>query len=412
MDQYPIALSSLQRQEFQQNPVRSLWRLDPGIAFLNHGSFGACPQVVLDYQRQLRDRMEHDPVYFFAEELEFLLDDARRELAEFVGAEPTNLAFVPNATTGVNAVLRSLCFQPGDELLITNHTYNAVRNAVEFVAARAGARVVVAEIPFPLESPEQIVAAVLSRVSDQTRLVLLDHVTSPTAMVMPLEAIIPALVNRDIEVLVDGAHAPGMIPLNLESLGATYYTGNCHKWLCAPKGAGFLYVQPDRQATIRPTVISHGANSPRGDRSQFQLEFDWVGTDDPTAYLSVPAAIRFMASQHPEGWQNVYGHNRAMAIAARELLLGYLKAAAPCPEELLGTMATVPLKPGDAATLQSALYNHFRIQVPVIFWPVPNPDNLRWLRISAQIYNTQGEYEYLAQVVSYLQDHYVSGTDK
>jgi isopenicillin-N epimerase len=404
MDQDSIARSVQQQRQYQQSSTRSLWGLDSGIAYLNHGSYGACPLVVLDYQQQLRSRMERDPVFFFAHELEFLLDDARRELAEFVGADPANLVFVPNATTGVNAVLRSLSFQLGDELLITNHTYNAVKNAVEFVATWAGAKVIVAEIPFPLESAKEVTAAILSKISSKTRLVLLDHVTSPTAMVLPLETIIPTLEHQGIEVLVDGAHAPGMIPLNLQTLGATYYTGNCHKWLCAPKGAGFLYVQPDRQAQIRPPVISHGANSPRSDRSRFQLEFDWMGTDDPTAYLSVPAAIRFMASQSPDGWLDVFGQNRAMAIAARELLLNHLGMPAPCPELFLGTMATIPLPPIDATTLQTILYDHFRIQVPVIDWPVPNHEHQRWIRISAQIYNTLAEYEYLAQVLAYLQD--------
>lgn len=271
---------------------RSLWSLDPTVTFLNHGSFGACPIAILEKQQVLRSKLEAEPLQFFGVELEDLLDTARQALANFVGAEVASLAFVPNATTGVNTVLRSLCLpisgftplQAGDELLTTNHEYNASRNALNFVAQCVGATVVVAEVPFPIDSSEQAISAILDKVSAKTRLVLLDHITSQTSLVFPLKPLINELNQRNIDVLVDGAHAPGMIPLNLAELGVAYYTGNCHKWLCSPKGAAFLYVREDKQFMIRPLVISHGANSPRPDRSRFHLEFDWTGTTDPTPY--------------------------------------------------------------------------------------------------------------------------------
>jgi isopenicillin-N epimerase len=381
----------MEEQSSAKVDPRQFWRLDPDITFLNHGSFGACPIGVLEYQQQLRDRLERQPLQFLSRDLEPLLDAARVELAKFLNASPSDLVFVPNATTGVNAVLRSLEFGPGDELLTTNHEYNACRNALDFVAARSGATVVVANLPWPIEGPSQVVAAVCAAVTPRTRLLLMDHVVSQTGLVMPIGDIIQAL--PDLNTLIDGAHAPGMIPLDLAALGATYYASTCHKWICAPKGAGFLYVRADRQATVRPLTISHGANDPRADRSRFHLEFDWMGTNDPTAYLSVPTALEFMGSLLSGGWPALMQHNRHQALAARRLLCDRLGVAAPSPESMIGSLATVPLPDGDAAALGTALWEQHQIEVPIMPFPAPAG---RLLRVSAQIYNHFTEYEYLA----------------
>ncbi|MEH2149301.1 aminotransferase class V-fold PLP-dependent enzyme [Nostoc sp.] len=383
--------------------IRDLWSLDSTVTFLNHGSFGACPKQVLEFQQGLRSQIEQEPLRFFGREWEPLLDDARSKLAAFVGADVQDLVFVPNATTGVNSVLRSLRFSPEDEILTTNHEYNACRNALDFIASRTGARVVVAKVPFPIDSPQQIVAAVIERVSAKTRLALLDHVTSQTGLIFPIQELAKELQQRGVDTLVDGAHAPGMISLDLREIGATYYTGNCHKWLCAPKGAAFLYVRRDKQSEIRPLTISHGTNSPRTDKSRFQLEFDWTGTDDPTAYMSVPEAIAFMGSLLPGGWKELRQQNHQLVLQGRQLLCEALEVQPLCPEEMIGSMAVVPmpatLENRDFMSLHDELFDKFGIQVQVMPWP-EKPRLL--VRISAQIYNTLDQYEYLAKVLKGL----------
>ncbi|MHC5596003.1 MAG: aminotransferase class V-fold PLP-dependent enzyme [Nostoc sp.] len=383
--------------------ISNLWSLDSSVTFLNHGSFGACPKQVLEFQQRLRSQLEQEPIRFFGREWEPLLDDARSKLAVFVGADVQDLVFVPNATTGVNSVLRSLRFSPEDEILTTNHEYNACRNALDFIASRTGARVVVAKIPFPIDSPQQVIAAVIERVSPKTRLALLDHVTSQTGLIFPIQELVQELQQRGVDTLVDGAHTPGMISLNLQEIGATYYTGNCHKWLCAPKGAGFLYVRRDKQLEIRPLTISHGTNSPRTDKTRFQLEFDWTGTDDPTAYMCVPEAIAFMGLLLPGGWKELRQQNHQLVLQGRQLLCEALEVQPPCPEEMIGSMAVVPLpttwENRDFMSIHDELFDKFGIQVPVIPWE-EKPRLL--VRISAQIYNSLEQYEYLAKVLKGL----------
>ena len=384
------------------------WKLDPDIAFLNHGSFGACPAPVLEEQTRLRDRLERGPVQFLHRELEQLADAAREETAAFVGAGADDLAFVPNATTGVNTVLRSLALRQGDELLTTSHEYNACRNAMEFVASRSGATVVAVDVPFPLSSADEIVDRVVSRVSARTRLAVIDHITSLTGMVMPISRLIAELLEEGVDTLVDGAHGPGMVPLDIRSIGPAYYTGNCHKWLCSPKGAAILYVRPDLQKEVHPLTISHGANSTRTDKSRFRLEFDWTGTHDPTPYLCVPAAVRFMGSLLPGGWPELLNSNRNLALEARRMLCDAVGVEPPCPDEMIGTLASVPLAPGVFRfettalafdPLDEVLREEYGFEVPVLAHP-PGPSSI--IRIAAQIYNTAEQYRRLAEVLSEL----------
>jgi len=408
-------MKPIARQAPPPSEIARHWTLDPSVVFLNHGSFGACPRAVLEQQSQLRTRMETEPVRFLTQELQPLLDQSRNRLARLLNTSADNLAFVPNATTGVNAVVRSLEFRAGDEILTTSHDYNACRNALKAVADKAGAKLVVAPVPFPLRNEGQILEAILSCVTDRTRLAMLDHVTSPTAVVFPVAKIIRALEERGIDTLLDGAHAPGMLPIDLGALRPAYYTGNCHKWLCAPKGAGFLYVQPDHQEKIHPTTVSHGYNTARPGRSVLHTRFDWVGTVDPTAWLCVGAAIDWCSALLPGGFSVLMNRNRSLAIEARRILCEALGVGTPCPEEMLGSMATILLpKPFDEmpfATsgidpLQAELYDDYKIEVPVGPWGEPKK---RFLRISAQAYNSQEQYLYLAEVLNGLVNNSRSG---
>jgi isopenicillin-N epimerase len=383
--------------------LAALWPLDRDVLFLNHGSFGACPSEVLRHQAALRAEMEAEPVRFLSRELDDRLDAARAALGAFVGADPDDLAFVTNATSGINAVLRSRTFAAGDELLTTDHVYGACRNTLDFVAERAGARVVVVAVPFPVSGPDEVVAAVLAKVTPRTRLALLDHITSPTALILPIERLIGELGARGIDVLIDGAHAPGMVPLHLETLGATYYSGNCHKWLCAPKGSAFLWARRDRQPDVRPLTISHGATAARPGRSRFRMEFDWTGTSDPTAWLTVPRAIEYLGTLVPGGWPALMARNHALAVEARRLLCAAAGTAPPCPDAMIGSLAAVVLPDGTAEVswrrpdpLQARLFDDWRIEVPVISWPAAPR---RLVRISAQLYNRREEYERLAEAL-------------
>jgi isopenicillin-N epimerase len=388
------------------------WRLDPAVTFLNHGSYGACPAPVLEVQRAWRDRLEAEPVRFLTGDLDGLLDEARAGVGRFLGADPEGLAFVPNVTTGVNTILQSLHFRPGDEVLTDDHEYNATINALRAVAARDGAAVVVAPIPFPIDGPGEALEAILGAVTERTRLLVVSHVTSPTALILPVSELVEELDRRGIDTLVDGAHAPGMIPLDVDRLGAAYWTGNGHKWLCGPKGTAVLWVREDRRDRIHPLVVSHGANAPLAGRSRFRHEFDWVGTTDPTGFLALPAAIDWMdglTTPDGGGWPAVMAANHALALEGRDIVAGALGVEPPAPDAMLGSMAALPL-PGvageaEAEALSMALEVGDRIQVPIGPWPVraarregATPRVL--LRISAQRYNERLDYERLAAALA------------
>ena len=380
-------------------PLAARWTLDPAVDYLNHGSFGACQAEVLEFQAGLRRELEREPVDFLWRRLPGRLEAARGALGTFLGADPDDLAFVPNATAGVNAVVRSLELSSGDEILTTDHAYGACRKALEYVAARCGARIVAATVPFPLAGEEEVVGPLLAAVTPRTRLAMLDHVTSPTALVLPVERLVRELSGRGVDTLVDGAHAPGMVPLDLEGLGAAYYTGNAHKWLCAPKGAAFLHVRKDRRKGLHPAVISHGYAGLSEER--FRAEFDWTGTADPTPFLAVPEALRVVGSLVPGGWPEVMERNRALALAARRIVGGALGVEPAAPEGMIGSMAAIPLPafapgaPGEGLTNEQ-LMNRCR-ERGVETWLFP------WrcaggmvVRVSAQLYNREEQFQRLA----------------
>jgi isopenicillin-N epimerase len=372
--------------------ARPLFRLDPDIAFLNHGSFGAVPIAVSEAQDALRREMERQPVQFMTRRNSGpRLRRAAAELAAFLGAEADDLVLVENATAGVNTVLRSLALRPGDAILVTDHAYGAVRNAVEHVCRRSGARLVEARLPFPPSGPEAVVEAVARALTPQVRLAVLDLVTSPTALVLPVAALAAVCREAGARVLVDAAHGPGMLDLDVPGLGADWVAGNAHKWLFAPRGAAFLWARKEAQRGLHPLVISHGY------RQGLATEFDWVGTRDLTAWLSIPAAIAFYDAM---GGGRIRAYNHALALEAAALIAGRWGTTVGGPPAMTGSMATIRL-PGEwpatrkaAERIHDRLWEQHRIEVPVI----PFAGAL-WVRISAQIYNSIEDYARLADAV-------------
>ena len=301
-----------------------LWNLSPDVIYLNHGSFGACPKEISDYQNEIRLKLEEQPMKFFLREADELLFNSKKILGDFVGANPDNLVFVPNVTHGVNTVLNSLNLNSNDHILITDHIYFACKNTVEFISAKTGAKIDIANVDFPAKSKNNIIEAILSKVNSKTRIALIDHVTSPTGIIFPVAEIVKELNAKNIDIIIDGAHSPGMIPLNIEAIGAAYYTGNCHKWICSPKGAGFLYVRPDKQKGINPLAISHFPGDGFTPLTDFQYKFSWSGTQDVSAYISVGKAINFMNNILDGGWNEVMNNNKKLALKAQKILCNTL----------------------------------------------------------------------------------------
>ena len=371
--------------------------LEEHVDFLNHGSFGAVPRVVFDEQTEWRRRVEARPVEVLARRGDELIADAKAAAGAWLGMRPDDFGLVTNATDGVNAVLRSLTWRPGDELLTTSHVYNAVRQAMKYVAGRAGATYREVEVPLPLAGSGEVIERLVAGLSDRTRLLVIDHVTSPTGLIFPVGPIVRACAERGVDVLIDGAHAPAMLPLNVSATGAAYYAGNLHKWAFAPRGAGFLWVRPDRQADIHPTVISHRLGE------GVAREFAWQGTRDVTAWLTVPRAVEFLADL---GEQRVRDHNHALAVWAHRLLNTRWgdDPISPTDGSMVGSMAAVPLPLAlqdmteeQGLALQRRLYTAHRFEVPLHCFAG------QWLlRVSCQVYNTTAQYERLAEVVGSL----------
>lgn len=370
------------------SPHRHLWGLDPDLLYLNHGAFGACPVAVRRQQDEWWDRAQRNPYEALGFERPRALAEARAALAQFVGARPEELAFVPRALTGAHAVLGLLRLSPGDQVLVTDHAYHPTRVAVEAAAAASGAKVVVASVPFPIASPGEVTAAILARVTARTRLLVVDHVVSQTALVFPVADLVREAAARDIAVLVDAAHAVGQVPVQLDALGAAFVVGNTHKWLGSPPSAGFVYVRRD----LVPELVGS---------ARLEEALAWLLPHDPTPFLGIPGAIDHLGAALAGGWPALMAHNHALVLRGRELLCAALGIAPPCPPSMVGAMAALPLPgaPDPSATidpLQAQLLAEERIVVPIL----RSPDGRRrLLRISAQLYNTEAEYDLLARAL-------------
>lgn len=371
--------------------VRHEWALDPDWLTVNHGSFGATPRVVLAAQQDWRRRMEAQPTRFMREDLPAGLEHAGQRLAAFLNADAKDLAFVDNATGGCNAVLRSLRLAPDDEVLVLNHGYGAVRNTVRYVTERAGARMTEAVLPFPHPDHDAIVAAIAGALTDRTRIAVIDHITSHSALLLPLKSIIDACHAANVPVLVDGAHGPGQVTVDLRALQADWYTGNCHKWLCAPKGSAFLWAAPDRQADLHPLTISHGFGQ------GFHAEFDWTGTRDASACLAVPAALDF---HQRLGGAALGSRNKALAAQGARLLADHIGTETGAGPTFTAAMGLVRLPTPAPATTEWAQRLRQKLLDARCDAPVHALDGGIWLRISAFAYNELSDFEALAELVA------------
>ncbi len=376
--------------------LRDLFLLRPDVVFLNHGSFGACPRPVFEAYQAWQLELERQPVAFLGRRFAGLMREAREALAGYLGADADDLVYVPNATTGLNLVARSLPLEPGDEVLTTDHEYGALDRTWRFICAKRGARYVRQALPIPVTSTQQVTEAVWSGVTDRTQVLFFSHITSPTAFITPTAELVRRARAAGIITVMDGAHAPGQVPLDLNELGADFYVGNCHKWMMAPKGAAFLHARPDRQPLLEPLVVSWGWQSETPGPSRFIDELEYQGTRDIAACLTVPAAIAFMEAHD---WPAVgRGCHELIRHARRAITeLTGLAPVAPDTPTWYAQMAAFPLPACDGETLQRRLHDEFAVEIPIITW---NGENL--VRISVQGYNTRADVDALVETLALL----------
>jgi isopenicillin-N epimerase len=396
---------SLTVQAPSAEELRQEFLLDPDVVFLNHGSFGATPEPVFAaYQRWQRE-LERQPVEFLGRRAEGLLDEARAAMAAYVGCARDDLVFVPNATTGVNVVARSLPLEPGDEVVGTDLEYGACERAWEWFCAKRGARYEKAHVPLPLTSPDEVVEAMFAAVTPRTRAIFMSHVTSGTALRLPVEDVARRAREMGILTVVDGAHAVGQWPVDLEALGADFYASNFHKWLCAPKGSGFLYARRDQQSWVESPIVSWGWVEGRNDHfrpeSQFVSRNQIQGTRDLAAFLSAPAAVTY---QQQRDWETVRERCHALAVEARERIAALaglpniVPVKSPDGYRWFRQMAIAPLPEGiDGHALQRCLYDEYRVEIPVTWW-----SDKPFIRFSFQGYNTRDDLEALLAALESL----------
>lgn len=387
------------------NSFRRLWALRPGVTYLNHGSFGPSPSEVIAERQRWFEALESEPMDLLARQLEPALHQAADRLGRFVGTRGENLVFVDNATTGMNVVAASVRLSAGDEVLTTNHEYGAVARMWQRRCSQVGARLVVGDLPHRPTSREEVVQALFEGATPRTRLIVVSHVTSPTAMILPVEDICRLARARGIPVCVDGPHALAMTPLALDALDCDYYVASCHKWLSAPLGSGFLYVHPRAQRAVQPLVVSWGG-WPDEDLADWRKEFTWVGTRDPSAWLSVPAAISFLERIGLDVFRR---HAHALACYARQRITTLTGRAALVPDEAAwyGTMISLPLvdeslPPPDGSdnpgrVLQRRLWQEHSIEVPIVHWQG------HWLvRVSCHLYTQRDDIDRLVDALARL----------
>jgi isopenicillin-N epimerase len=376
--------------------LKSEFLLDPNVVFLNHGSFGACPKRVFDDYQRWQLELERQPVEFLGRRVTTLLAEARAKLAEYVGAATDEVVYFPNPTTAINMVARSLNLKPGDEILTTEHEYGAMDRTWRFVCNKTGARYVHRPIRLPVTSHEEFVEAFWAGTTERTRAIFISHITSPTALIFPVQEICRRAREAGLLSVVDGAHAPGQIPLNLAELGADLYTGACHKWLCGPKGSAFLYARREVQAWLEPLVVSWGWESETPSGSQFVDHHEWQGTRDVAAFLATPAAIQFQAEHD---WGAVRAECHGLASETRRRIDDLTGLAPICPDsrDWFSQMAAIRLPPVDVNALKERLYNDYRVEAPLFKW-----NDQPFMRVSFQGYNSRTDADALVDALKHL----------
>jgi len=378
--------------------LKEFFLLDPAVIFLNHGSFGASPKPVIEAYQNWQLRLEHQPVLFLGRELDGLLKDSRRTLGEYLNADAEDLVYIPNATHGVNIIAHSLELKPGDEVLTTNHEYGACDYTWDFICGKRGAKYIHQSISLPVRTEEEIVDQFWLGVTPQTKAIYLSHITSSTALRLPVEQICLRAKQLGLLTIVDAAHSPGQIPVNLQALGADIVFGNCHKWLLNVKGSAFLYVRRELQHLIEPLIVSWGYNpTPETTTgSRFIDLLQWTGTRDPTAALTVPIAIQFMKKHN---WDEV---RRECHLLLRQAIgricdMTNMPPLYPLGSDFYSQMGIAPLPSSNLAVLKSRLYDEYKIEVPLIQW-----QDKQFVRISVQGYNSQEDIDALMNALQVL----------
>lgn len=370
-------------------PTRDDFLIRDDIVFFNHGSFGACPKPVFERYQAWQLELERQPVDFLLRRRPELMRQARGRIADYFKAPPGEIVFVPNATTGLSRAVRSLPLQPGDEILTTDHEYGAVNRLLDFVARRAGARIVRSRVRLPYTSDENFVDDLFADATANTRAIVISHIASPTSLIFPVAQVCRRARERGILTIIDGAHAPGQLPLDLAAVGADMYSGNFHKWVCAPKGSGFLHVRPERHGLVDPLVISHGVY----EGSSFVERNEWLGTQDIAAFLTVPAALDYLAEHN---WRDVIADCHQLAALAQTRLCQHYRLK-PLSEDQFAQMVTIPLPDCDVDALRQRLLDEYRIEAPVSRFA-----GQCVIRVSVAAYNRLDEIERLIDALKRL----------
>ncbi len=376
------------------------WSMNPNIVYLNHGSFGGTPTYVTNSQRALQTEMEYEAIEYFIDKLPTYLNTSKLALANFVGTDANNIVYTQNTTTGINCILSSMPSQVGDEWLTTNQSYGACVHALKQYAYQKGCTVVTAQIPYPVQNDVEIVAAFEAAITPKTKVALVDYITSATALILPIKKIITLLQSKGIKVVVDAAHAPGMVNFSIDELQPNYFVANCHKWICSPKGSAFMYVAPQHQDDVKPLVISHYNDTAEGTAAHWSNQFMWDGTHDYSTYITVKTALEYMPTLIEGGWAAIKNHNHNLVLTAAHTIANALQVQLPTTDAMVGSIVNIPMPNGKKpkhsfhsnTELKNILFEKYKIEVPIFMYPhAPQ----QWLRLSAQLYNSMEQYNYL-----------------